>query len=139
MKESFNKALLAEVMGNLSKKAFVASPATQVAVSTAQQSGQIPQPPPPPPGSDEQPVIGFPEISQMLNQGFQSIDQGLQQLAQMLQQIQLAQQQAAASAPAEGGEGGGEKKEKKLSVTERINKLEQLATPRSLSASSARS
>jgi hypothetical protein len=107
---------LNEVMQKINKKAFVASPQTQQAVADAQQQGVIAQPPPPAPGSEGQPQIGFNEIAQLLQEGLGQLAQLQQQTAQMVQQIGMELQVMKM-----GGKG-----EKKKSVQERLDQMEQM-------------
>lgn len=115
--EKFDTNLLKEVMQSINKLAFVPSSGTQEAISAGQQDGTLPPPPPPAPGSGDQPQIGFPELAQMLQQGFDGVMQGMQQLAQMLQQTTMDLQTMKMS----GNQGG-----KKKSVAERLDQLEQM-------------
>ncbi len=113
----FNLQLLQEVKQKLnSKTAFVASPQTQQAISSAQQQGVIEQTQPAP-GTEENPQIGFPEIAQLLQQGLQQIIEMQQQSMQLIQQLSVEIQ-----AMKMGGKGG----EKKKSVQERLDQIEGL-------------
>lgn len=115
--QDFDTDLLREVIAKVNKTAFVASPQTQEAISAGQQEGSLPPPPPPAPGTDAQPAIGFPELAQMMQQGFDGIMQGMQQLAQMVQQSSMDLQTMKMSGGKEG---------KKKSVAERLDQLEQM-------------
>jgi hypothetical protein len=114
--KDFDLNLLHEVMGKVTKTAFVPSPQTQEAAAMAQQEGLI-QPTAPAPGSGDQPQIGFNEIAQMLQQGIEALMQTQQQMAQMLQQAVSEIQMMKVS-----GTGTGKKK----SVAERLDQLEQM-------------
>lgn len=114
---NFDLKLLQEVMQKVNKLAFVPSSNTQEAISAGQQNGTLPPPPPPAPGSGDQPAIGFPEMAQMMQQGFEGIMQNIQQIGQMLQQVMTDQQAMKMS----GNQGG-----KKKSVAERLDQLEQM-------------
>lgn len=115
--ENFDINLLQEVMQKVNKLAFVPSSQTQEAISAGQQEGTLPPPPAPAPGSGDQPQIGFPEMAQMMQQGFEGVMQGMQQLAQMVQQATMDLQTMKMS----GNQGG-----KKKSVSERLDQLEQM-------------
>ena len=115
--QTFDIELLHEVMQKFNKQAFVASPQTQEAISSGQQQGALPPPAAPTPGTGEQPQIGFPELAQLIQQGLEGIMQGMQQLAQMVQQSSMDLQTMKMS---------GGKEEKKKSVAERLDQLEQM-------------
>jgi hypothetical protein len=113
----FNLQLLQEVKQKLNHKtAFVASPQTQQAISSAQQQGAIEQTQPAP-GTEENPQIGFPELAQLLQQGLEQMMQMQQQSMQLMQQLSVEMQ-----AMKMGGKGG----EKKKSVQERLDQMEGL-------------
>ena len=113
----FNLQLLQEVKQKLNhKKAFVASPQTQQAISSAQQQGVIEQTQPAP-GTEENPQIGFPELAQLVQQGLEQMMQMQQQSMQLMQQLSVEMQ-----AMKMGGKGG----EKKKSVQERLDQMEGL-------------
>ena len=113
----FNLQLLQEVKQKLNhKKAFVASPQTQQAISSAQQQGVIEQTQPAP-GTEENPQIGFPELAQLVQQGLEQMMQMQQQSMQLIQQLSVEMQ-----AMKMGGKGG----EKKKSVQERLDQMEGL-------------
>jgi hypothetical protein len=113
----FNLQLLQEVKQKLNNKtAFVASPQTQQAISSAQQQGVI-EPTQPAPGTEENPQIGFPELYQLLQQGLQQVMEMQQQSMQLMQQLSVEMQ-----AMKMGGKGG----EKKKSVQERLDQIEGL-------------
>lgn len=113
----FNLQLLKEVKQKLNNKtAFVASPQTQQAISSAQQQGAI-EPTQPAPGTEENPQIGFPELYQLLQQGLQQVMEMQQQSMQLMQQLSVEIQ-----AMKMGGKGG----EKKKSVQERLDQIEGL-------------
>lgn len=111
----FNKALLGQIKDSLfTKEAFIPSPQMQQQIVEAQNAGAVPpDPAQQQAGADGGSQVGLEQLAQMMQTGFDGLNQGLQQLAQMIQQ-------SAAQAPA-GGE-----KEKKLSTTERIDRLEQM-------------
>lgn len=110
----FDKALLADIKSKVfQKEAFIPSPQMQQQIVQAQQAGAVPPDPgAQQAGADGGSQIGLDQLGQMMQSGFDGLNQALQQLAQMIQQ--------SAQAPAEGG------KEKKLSTTERIDRLEQM-------------
>jgi hypothetical protein len=111
----FNKNLLSEIKDKLySKNAFIPSPQMQEQIVQAQQEGVVPPPDPNAGANGEAPRMGFDELAQLVQEGFQAIIQGQQQLAQMIQQ-------QAAMAAAGGGEKG-----KKLSTNDRITRLEEM-------------
>jgi len=113
----FNLQLLQEVKQKLNHKtAFVASPQTQQAISSAQQQGAIEQTQPAP-GTEENPQIGFPELAQLVQQGLEQMMQMQQQSMQLMQQLSVEMQ-----AMKMGGKGG----EKKKSVQERLDQMEGL-------------
>ena len=113
----FNKALLADIKTKVfQKEAFIPSPQMQKQIMEAQKSGAIPpDPAQQQAGADGGSQVGLDQLGQMIQTGFDGINQALQQLAQMIQQT------AAQSSAGAGGE-----KEKKLSTTERIDRLEQM-------------
>lgn len=114
--KDFDLNLLQEVIEKINKSAFVASPQTQEAAAMAQQEGLI-QPTPPAPGSEGQPQIGFNEVAQLMQQGFEALMSGQEQLAQVIQQVVSEIQVMKMS-------GGGAAKKK--SVSERLDQLEQM-------------
>jgi len=113
---NFNTELLNEILNKIDKKAFVSSPQTQQAIAQAQQDGSIAPPPPPAPGTDAQPQIGFPELAQLVQGGLEQLAQMKQQTMQIVQQIGMELQ-----AMKMGGKG-----EKKKSVQERLDQIEQM-------------
>lgn len=113
--KDFDLNLLQEVIEKINKTAFVASPQTQEAAAMAQQEGLI-QPTQPAPGSQDQPQIGFNEVAQLMQQGFEALMSGQEQIAQVIQQVVSEIQVMKMS--------GGTNKKK--SVSERLDQLEQM-------------